>query len=270
MVMMVAAAFLIMLGMLGSAFLLSQANFAPNVNVNNAPTNPNVYVSSVPPEHAVSVSATSSVKMAPDLLMMQIRVSTEAQNARQSQEDNAVVSADLRSKLKALGLTDDEIQTSSYSVDPVYRTDYNCDKNGQNCHYDSTLTGYRTSHTFALNVKDLTKGGDIIDAASTAGTNQTFVDSVSFGLQDTTRREVEKSLLKNASIEAKDKAGMIADGSGATLGKVLYASESYVYYPTPVYKNMAAEAAAPTAVPTQISPGQVEVSATVGVSYEIK
>jgi uncharacterized protein YggE len=271
MVMMVAGAFMIMIGMIVGAYLLSQANFAPSVNVNGGPTNPSIYVSSTPPDHAIGVSATATQLVAPDLLQMEVSVKTEAQSANKAQDDNAVVIADLMQKLKAQGLTDADIQTTSYSVDPIYNNTYVCDKATGDCHYDSSITGYRTTQVLTLSVKDLTKGGDIIDAASTAGANQTFVDYVSFTLQDKTRAALEKELLKNASIEAKSKAQNIASGLGVSLGKVLSASESYSYYPTPLYykENVMAAGAAPSAPSTQLSSGQVEVSATVSTSFEV-
>jgi uncharacterized protein YggE len=266
----VAAALLLALGMLGSAFLLSQADYSPKVNVSSGPSNPTVYVSSTPPDHAISVSATSSTKVAPDLLNVQLRVQTESSNAKQAQQDNAQVASDLMSRLKALGVKDEDIQTVSYSVDPVYDSTYKCDNNGQNCRYTSTLTGYRASHSLNVRLTDLTKGGDVIDAAAMAGTNQTFVDYVQFTLKDETRRSIEKSLLQNASTEAKSKAQGIATGLGVSVGKVLSVSESFSY-PVPYYKNYylaAGEAAAP-APSTELAPGQVDVSATVSAAFEV-
>lgn len=268
--MMMAGAIFIMLGMIVGAYLLSQAKFAPNVNVNTGATNPNIYVSSIPPDHAISTSATVTQHVAPDLLVMQVSVKTEAANAKQSQQDNAAVSADLLSKLKALGLTDEAIQTSSYSVDAIYNSTYTCDKVSGTCGYNSVVTGYRTTNSLTLSVKDLAKGGDIIDAASTAGENQTFVDSVYFTLQDATQAAVSKALLKNASAEAKSEAQNIASGLGVSLGKVLSASQSSYYYPPSMnYKDMAMAAGAAPAPSTQLSAGQVEVSATVSTSFEV-
>jgi uncharacterized protein YggE len=272
MAMMIVPAVLIMVGMLGGAYLLSLGNYAPNVNVNGGPTNPNIYVSSQPPQHVVSVSATVTQNVAPDLLLVYARVRTEATTAKASQSDNAVVVADLLPKLKALGLADSDIQTTAYSVDPVYNSSYVCDKSGMNCRYESSITGYTTTQGLLLNVKQLDKGGDVIDAASTAGENQTFVDSVSFTLQDATRASLEKALLKNASTESKAKAQNIADGLGVSLGKVLSASESYSYYPQPYYdyKVMDMAGQASSVPPTQLSSGQVDVSVTVSTSFEMQ
>jgi hypothetical protein len=229
-------------------------------------------MSSTPPEHAISVSATATRKVAPDLLEISLRVETESGNARESQQRNAVVSADLLSKLKTLGIADKDIQTTSYNVYPVYDSIYTCDKNtGYNCHYDSNLTGYKTVQSLSVDVQQLDKGGDVIDAASEAGTNETFVDSTSFTLKPETRSTLAKELLKEASMDAKAKAQRIADGLGIGLGKVLSANEN-TYYPTPYYNSyktsydMVGASSAPT---TQLSAGSVDMSVSVGVSYEI-
>ena len=268
----VLAALLLALGVFGGAYVLSKGDYSPKVSVSNLTSTPNVYVSSVPPEHPISVSATASQKVSPDLLLIQVRVQTEAQNAKEAQSDNAEVSADLRSKIKALGVKDEDVQTTGYSVDLVQKSIYRCDNNDteyEYCYYDYIITGYRATQTLTVKVKDLTKGGDVIDAASTAGVNQTFVDYVDFTLQDETRRGIEKLLLKNASVEAKSKAQSIADGLGISLGNVLMASQSFnYYYPESRYYDLYAAEAAPN-VPTQLSPGQVDVSATVNVNYEI-
>ncbi|MDD5172164.1 MAG: SIMPL domain-containing protein [Candidatus ainarchaeum sp.] len=259
------AALLLAIGMIVGSYLLAQGDYAPNVNV--GPTNPNVYVSSIPPEHQISTSATASEKVAPDLLQIQLRVETTDTNAKKSQEDNAAVMAEVRSALKTAGLNDSDMQTVSYSVQPDYQSFETCDTTGK-CHWDSEITGYTTTQTLMLDVKELDKGGDYIDTATSVGTNETFVDYVSFTLQDATRRSMEKELLKEASAEAKAKAQKIAEGLGVSLGKPLSASESYNYYPTPYYRNTMMDMAA-SAAPTVLSPGEVDVSVTVSVGYEI-
>jgi uncharacterized protein YggE len=269
-VMIVLAALLLAVGMMGGAFLLSKGDYSPHVNVTSGATNPNIYVTSSPPEHPISVSATSTKKVAPDLLEIGLRVETQSTNAKEAQQRNALVATTLLAKLKALGIEDKDIQTTSYNVYPVYDSQYNCDKSGMNCHYDSKLTGYKTVQSLNVDVLQLDKGGSVIDAASESGDNETFVDSTMFTLKPATRSEMAKTMLKEASTAAKEKAQRIADGLGATLGKVLSASESS-YYPQPyynMYKNVAMEAAAAPA-PTPLSQGTVDVSVSVSVAYEV-
>jgi uncharacterized protein YggE len=264
--MLVLAALLIAAGMLGSSYMLAQVDYAPDVDVSDITSTPNIYVSSEPPEHVISVSATASEKVTPDLLLIQVRVQTEDENAKDSQERNAVVMDGVMDELERLGVPEEEIQTSGYRVDVISTSEYICDKR---CHYETVIIGYRTTHTLALSLKELDGGGEIIDAVTGVGTNETFIDYVDFTLQPETRRQLEKDLLEEASMEAEEKAKNIAQGLGVTLGKPVRASES-VYYPYYSYRGgydlaYAAEAAPPTA----LSPGEVEASATVNVGFEI-
>jgi len=266
--MIVLAALLLAVGMMGGAYLLSKGDYAPKVDLSGFKSTPNVYVTPNPTEHAISVSASATKKVAPDLLEIQLRVQTESKNAKDSQDENARVKAILMEKLKALGVADTSIQTTSYNVEPVYDSHYTCDKDDMNCHWDSTLTGYQTVHVLNVDVEALDKGGAIVDAASEAGTNETFVDSTSYTLKEETKSEMAKTLLQEASAAAKAKAQRIADGLSVTLGKVLSASENS-YYPTPYYNSYKSMDAAAAAAPTQLSPGQVDMSVSVSVSYEV-
>jgi hypothetical protein len=255
----VVAVFLLALGLMGSAYVLSKGDYAPTVNVGSQPQ-----------EHAITASATSSQMVNPDLLEMQLRVQTDAKTAKQAVQNNAAVSADLRTKLEVVGLSDDEIQTASYNINEITESNYTCDKDGRNCYYKYYVTGYRVTNVYALKVTDTTKGGAIIDAASGAGVNQTFVDYVSFTLKDETRRALEKSRLKSAAAEAKAKAQNMAEGSGAELGKLLSLSEAYNYYAKSDRPSYALSEAVGSAAPmTDLAPGQVEVSVSVTASYEI-
>jgi hypothetical protein len=264
----IAAVVLLVLGMFGSAYILSRGESAPVVNV--AP--PIVNMGNTPVVDSIDTTATASQQVSPDLLVIDLHVQTQDSTASQAIADNAAVSADLLNKLEALGLTPADIQTTSYSVSPVTQSNTTCDASGNNCVYNSYTSGYSATNSLAVQLTDLAKGGAVIDAAGSTGTNQTFIDSISFTLQDQTRRLLEDSLLENASAEARNEAQSMAAGSGVALGKALSVSESYNdYYPQPVYEGVitpAASGAAP--VPsTTLSPGQVEVSVSVSASYQI-
>jgi len=263
------AALLIALGMIGGSYLIAQGDYAPTVNVSDISTYPNVYVSSIPPEHAISVSATASENVAPDLLMVQLRVQTESKNAKQSQADNAEVTVRVMDELEKLGISDEEIQTSSYRVEPVRKSVHRCD-NEDGCWWDYEITGYRTTHALRISLTNLDIGGDVVDSATAVGTNQTFVDYISFTLQDETRRELERSLLEDAAEKATAKAENIASGLGVSVGKPLSASESVSYpYDYDYYRGGMAYETASAAPSTEFAAGEIEVSATVRASYEI-
>lgn len=258
--MFVLSALLLALGMIGGGYMLSKGDYSPNV-----------YSSATPNEHDISVSATATKKVAPDLLQIQLSVETEAVNAKDAQAQNAQVSNELLAKLKNLGIPDDKIQTTSYRVDVVEESNRTCDADGYDCTWTYKTVGYKVTQRIEVEVEQLDKGGSIIDAASSTGSDQTFVDSVSYTLKETTRSELAKTLLQEAAVAAKAKAQRIADGLGVSLGNVLSADEnSYVssYYSNR-YESLSYAADEPSASGTTLSPGQVDMSASVSVAYEI-
>lgn len=269
--MIVVAALLLAVGFVAGSYMLAQVDYAPKLNVSDITSTPNVYVSSNPPEHVISASATVYESVTPDLLVIQVRVQTDDDNAKDSQERNAVVMDEVMSELESLGIPEEEIQSSGYRVDIIRDSEYVCDKGGYNCHYEYTVRGYRTVHSLTLSLTDLDKGGEVIDAVTGVGTNETFIDYIDFTLQRQTREDLEKELLSDAAAAAKVKAQKIASGLGQTLGKAVSASES-VYYPYYSYRSydMGGYAMAEAAVSsTSLSAGEMEVSATVNAAFEI-
>ena len=265
----VSVAVLIVLGMMGSAYILAKGLYIDLMpNPDNWAANMAAWGSQ---QDLISTSATVTQNVAPDLLTVDLHVQTDASTAQAAIAENAAVSADLLGKLNALGLSNGDIQTVSYNVAPITNTSYMCDANNGPCSYTSVTTGYEATNSLELQVRDLSKGGSVIDAVSSAGTNETFVDSISFTLQDGTREAIESRMLQNASALTKAKAQSMAAGVGGTLGKAVSVSESNFYYPQPYLSNsmaMGSVAAAP-AMSTTLSPGQVEVSVTVDASYQI-
>ena len=69
--------------------------------------------------------------------------------------------------------------------------------------------------------------------------------------------------------EAEGKADQLAQAAGVKLGKPTYISESS-YMPGPIYRqDMVVKAAGAPAVPTPISPGEMEITMNVQLAYAI-
>ncbi len=274
------------LALLGSAYMVSQSMGTPEGDV---------YVSSIPAEHTIDVSATATTEVEPDLLVIGLRVESEALEAGQSQEDNARDVEAVMAAVKALGVKEENIKTSHYSVDIQRESHYICegtdlgreddgvvepgvpepmpayeyDYERSDCYWDYVMVGYKTTHTLSVEVEELDKGGDIIDAAVAAGASE--VDYISFTLKTETRDELKRSLLEEASATAKVKAGKIANGLGVSLGKAMSGGESAdYYYDYPRYAAYDyAYAESGSAPKTTVAPGEVSITATVYASFEI-
>ncbi|MDO8554033.1 MAG: SIMPL domain-containing protein [Candidatus Micrarchaeota archaeon] len=239
-----------------------------------------IYVSSQPTEHGISVSGEAKTKIAPNQGQISFEVITnDSRSAKTAQDDNAESSAQVVAALKSAGLTDDDIQSTSFSVQPIYSSRYVCPDEAKTCDsydriYKSEIIGYRAVHSYLVSFDDTKKAGIYVDKISSTENNAVTIDSISFVLKAVTRAEVEKQLLTDAAKDAKDKAQKIAAGFGSSVGKVLSASESVVY---PSYygrnyltESMVGAAMDKSAPETVIYPtSDIEVSASVNAMFEV-
>ncbi|MCX6774339.1 MAG: SIMPL domain-containing protein [Candidatus Micrarchaeota archaeon] len=225
-------------------------------------------------EKTISVSADARRSVNPDLLTIQFSIETLNKTAKESQSENAARMDSVLNALKSNGIKNEDIETTSYNIYPEYDTNWVCPDAMVKCEdiervSNTTLKGYRTVQSVAVNVKDLNSGGDMLDLIIDSGANR--IDSVYFSLKDSTRKELEMSLLQEASENAKLKAQRVALGLGSRLGDAVSASTSYYY--TPIYSNyvnMAKAESSGAAVSTPISSGQIDVSVSMNAAFEMK
>ena len=204
----------------------------------------------------IVVSGLGEVKAKPDMASISAGVVTQAATAAEalaanSQAMNAVIAA-----LKNLGVAEDDIQTSNFSVSPQYPP------------YDSNnlqppkIVGYQVSNQVTAIVRDLAKLGTILDGLVQAGANN--INGVSFGIDKADALEDEAR--KAAIADAKHRAEIFAAAAGVSVGRVIAIQEMGTSLPPQPYLAMRAEVAA--AVP--IATGQETVSASVNVTFELK
>lgn len=216
---------------------------------------------SAPNIKTMSVSGSVTKMVTPDKVDITLAVKTLDKSAQKSQSDNAVIADKVRQALAKLGIAASEIKTVSYSVNEDF--DWN------NITKKSDSIGYRTINQIQVTLTDTTMAGKVVDASVSAGANK--VSGITFGLSKAKELEVRKTALSEASSTAKAKADSIASGLGITIGNVYSVSESSFYYAPSNYTNYAVkDVASPENVTTPITAGDVEVNATVSVSFELK
>jgi len=207
----------------------------------------------------ISVSGTITKTASPELAYVTLSVETLDKSASQSQSDNAVLASKVMDALRNAGIDAKDIQTSSYSLQEEFQWNDYAER--------SESIGYRTVNSITAKVRDLGNVGNIIDVAVQAGANS--VSGVSFALTTEKEAELKTAALQEASANAKTKAQSIATGLGIGVGQVYSASESSSYV-VPYYAKSYAMDSAGAAVPTPISPGDIEFTATVSVQFEIE
>lgn len=198
----------------------------------------------------VVVTGTAEAKAQPDVAYVTFGVTTEAADAAGAARTNAQTTQAVINAIIKFGIPRASIETVQYSVNPIQ--DYK--------QTPPTTVGYRVSNQVRVKITDLTKIGALIDTAIGAGAND--VQGVTFTVENdqAIRQEAVVQAIKNAQAKAR----VIADTLGIRLGQVTYVSESSGGVPIPLQYGMAkAEAQTP------IIPGQIEVTATVTLSYSI-
>jgi uncharacterized protein len=198
------------------------------------------------------------VKMAPDRVWVTIAAESRAKSPREAQRANADAMKAVLDKLTALRLPPEAIRTSGYDLQPEF--DY---VNGK-----QSLRDYVARNTIEVRVDEITRAGEILDAA--VGSGATSVSGVRFDLKD--RNSAERQALREAVADARGRADAAAAGAGMKVDRVVRIEEQRVGMPEPrpmyamARQSMSAEAnAAPP-----IAAGELEVRATVTMTSSIK
>lgn len=202
------------------------------------------------------VSGTGEATATPDMVTVVLGVETKDESATVAATQNAQLTTDTIDALIGAGVNKEDIKTTRYTIYP--RRDWIDGKLSDTVEFEVS-----NQITFTMDLINETDVGVVLDAAVSAGTNT--VDSVSFGLRDPA--PLMEEALKDAVANAKRKAEVISGAAGVCLGKILTISEGG---PSPIPSGdvmyLKAEALGAS---TPIVPGDVEVSASVSLIYEI-
>lgn len=207
---------------------------------------------SAPPARIV-VTGEGSVRAAPDYALISGGVTARAKTAQEAAAANAKQMTAVLAALREAGIAQPDIQTSRYSIQPVYAPPQ------QNA--EPKLTGFSASNQIAAKVNDISRVGDIIDRLIGAGA--TDIGGVQFLHADLSK--VLDGARQAAVADARRKAQLYAEAAGVRLGSVIWITEDSGF--TAPYP-MAALRASPAA-PTPIATGEDTLRAQVTVGFDI-
>ena len=152
-----------------------------------------------PSEQTISVSGSATASSNPDSLVIVLGVESEAKTANDSLSQNSDSLNSVISALTNSGISEDEIQTSNFSIYPIYDSIKDFSGNWQ-----QILNGYRVSNILLIQTDKINSAGDIIDAAVSSGANR--VDNISFQLSDDKLQKISDNLIADAINDATQKA----------------------------------------------------------------
>ncbi len=206
----------------------------------------------------LSVNGSGTVYLTPDIAYIYVGVHTENADIAEAVAKNNAQTQAVVDALKAFGVDGKDIQTSNFSVWVTQQYD---PETGL-----SNKTVYMVDNTVYVTVRDLTKLGKLLNTVIGAGANN--INSIQFDVADKSGALVQAR--QKAIENANSLAGELAGVAGVTLGDIQ--TISYMdYQPMPYYGHgMGGGGGDEQSAVTPINPGQLQLSVTVSVSYEIK
>ncbi|HEY4613180.1 MAG TPA: SIMPL domain-containing protein [Bacteroidota bacterium] len=209
------------------------------------------------PPRSIRVNGVGKVRVVPDQLHISLKVNVpRAETAVEALSQNSQFAAQVIRMLRRFDIAETDIQTTRVSVNPVY--DYSKKTS------PPTIVGYSAQNEVHVAVKKMDDAGKILDQAVKNG-------ATGFGpiqYESSKRTDLEREALARAADDARVKATLLAKQLGAMLGRVMTISESGVSYPSPMMQMRMESKAAGADVP--VMPGEMEISASVEVVFELK
>ena len=208
----------------------------------------------------LTVNGSGRVYMDADYASIYLGVSLSGEDVASLQSDVNETIEKICATLQQAGIAEKNISTNYIYISPRY------DYSGET----EKLVGYTISNSLLIITDNIDQLGSYIDMAFEAGAN-TF-DSINFSVKDSSA--ARKQALELAIADAREKAEVIANAMGKTLGEALdiHENNEYNYYYGNGFSG-ASYAAAEGAVkdtPTTVRASQVEVSAGVEICFDLK
>jgi len=211
----------------------------------------------------ITVSAEGKITVKPDLAVINFSVVTQGLNPNDVQKTNDEKMAKAINYLKASGINEKDIKTTSYNLAPQY--DYNwCNTGDSHIYCPPKLVSYTLTQQVQVKVRDLAKVGEVIGNLPEQGVNE--ISSINFTVDND---EVPKTEARQQAIEkAMTQATLIAKVSGIKLGRIISIAENGVYTPYPYTEK--AMGGSTVSASSPIQSGSQDITVDVSVTYEIK
>lgn len=198
----------------------------------------------------ISVTGEAEITLQPDQIYIRIGVDERNSNAR---DVHKKVMEEIGKVLDYLRKRKDikELKTTSVRLQTVND-------------YQTKETSYSGHESLSFVLLDMKAYDDVILQLIDMGINN--IEQVSF--QSSKAKEQQEALLKQAVENARKKATVLAGELGQKVGKAIYISDTYSSSPEPV--PMYKMAALSSDSGSSVEGGDIKLSATVNVEFELK
>jgi uncharacterized protein YggE len=209
-------------------------------------------------QRTLNVNGAGQVNLTPDIAYIYVGVHTELSTAADAMAGNNVQTQKVIDALKKSDVDEKDIRTTNFNI-------WQMDKYDPATGMPTGEKVYAVDNTVYVTVRKLDKLGNLLDTLVKAGANN--INSIQFDVADKTAatKQARDAAVNDAKTQAQELAGV----AGVTLGEITSIS-FYESSPSPVMDTfgkgggMAANASVP------IQPGQMTLTVTVSMTYEIK
>lgn len=211
-------------------------------------------------ERTITIQASETVKIVPDMTVIVYGVNTEDKDAAACQQMNSQKVAKVLEYLESQGVEESSIATSDFSLNPVY--DWSGSKR--------VLTGYEMRTQVTVSDVPMEQAGALISQAVDAGANEIIsVDYFSSKYDEAYREALEKAVN-----QAKTKAETMAHAEGCQVVDVVSmeeygSSQEGRYIDSGLSRNAAFKTESAAADEMAVMAGEMEVAAKIQVVYKI-
>lgn len=202
----------------------------------------------------VTVNGMGRQAQTPDEGVITLGVQNETLEAAEALNATSAAMTAVLEAVRGAGVPEESITTSNVSLYPVVTYD---PQTGE-----QKTQGYRAENRATIRLSDTALVAKVLEVGAAAGANT--ISGPEWRLSDNT--VAASQALVKALASARAKAEALATAAGVGLGDVVLISEGYSTSPV-LYEDRSAEATLAQSVP--VSPGQVEIEATVTATYRL-
>lgn len=211
------------------------------------------------PVPQIRATGEARAEVAPDMALLQLTVTREAETARAALDASSAAMAEVIAAMREGGVAERDLQTSNFSIQPRYV--YPKPREEQ----PPRIVGYIVSNSLTVRVRELENLGALLDRSVTLGVNEG--GGVQFTNADPSAALAQARA--EAVRDAMRRAKTMAEAAGVKLGDVLQISEqTFDAGPRPVFAARAMAMEAADAVPIQAGENTYRVVVQASIAIE--
>ena len=214
-----------------------------------------------PLQRRVSVSGEGIVRVLPDMATVRFGVVTVAMDPQEATRLNTQAAADAMNAVRKLGIEERLIRLETLRLQPHREWDEDRRRFEEK--------GYEAVREVTVELHDLDKLPQLIADVVQKGANRLNQIEYELREKDAARNEA----LREAVINAREKAQLLASTLGETLGRVEQVNEQSFDFPRPIYRAEMAQAAPAKddmANPDAFAAGEIEIRVNVHTTFYLE